>query len=130
MTDFADRVLEWFELHGRRDLPWQQDPTPYRVWVSEIMLQQTQVTTVIPYYERFMRSFPDVRELAEAHVDEVLHHWSGLGYYARARNLHKAAAIVRDEFFRVGDPYSRDRVRAAQASAECDQQRGQDEPVR
>jgi A/G-specific adenine glycosylase len=98
MTDIADRVLEWFGLHGRRDLPWQQDPTPYRVWVSEIMLQQTQVATVIPYYERFMHSFPDVRELADAHVDDVLHHWSGLGYYARARNLHKAAAIVRDEF--------------------------------
>jgi A/G-specific adenine glycosylase len=98
MTDFADRVLDWFGRHGRKDLPWQRKPTPYRVWVSEIMLQQTQVTTVIPYYERFMHAFPDVGALADAHSDDVLHHWSGLGYYARARNLHKAAKIVRDEF--------------------------------
>lgn len=94
MQTFADKVLAWFELSGRKDLPWQVDPTPYRVWVSEIMLQQTQVATVIPYYERFMASFPDVRALADAEVDEVLHHWSGLGYYARARNLHKAAKLV------------------------------------
>ena len=98
MPAFSDNVLDWFEQHGRRDLPWQQKPTPYRVWISEIMLQQTQVTTVIPYYERFMRSFPDVRSLADARVDDVLHQWSGLGYYARARNLHKAATIVRDDF--------------------------------
>ena len=98
MTDFADRVLDWFGRHGRKDLPWQQDPTPYRVWVSEIMLQQTQVTTVIPYFTRFMNSFPDVRALADAHVDDVLHHWSGLGYYARARNLYKAAQLIRDEY--------------------------------
>ena len=96
MTDFAAPVLDWFDRHGRKDLPWQQDPTPYRVWVSEIMLQQTQVTTVIPFFARFMDSFPDVSALADAHVDDVLHHWSGLGYYARARNLHKAAQLVRD----------------------------------
>jgi A/G-specific adenine glycosylase len=98
MSDFSDRVLDWFARHGRKDLPWQRDPTAYRVWVSEIMLQQTQVTTVIPYFERFMQSFPDVRALAAADVDDVLHHWSGLGYYARARNLHKAARIVCDDF--------------------------------
>jgi A/G-specific adenine glycosylase len=98
MTDFANRVLDWFEGHGRKDLPWQQNPTPYRVWVSEIMLQQTQVATVIPFYTRFMGSFPSVRALADAHVDDVLHHWSGLGYYARARNLHKAAQLVRDDY--------------------------------
>lgn len=98
MNDFAQLVLAWFDVHGRHDLPWQKDITPYRVWVSEIMLQQTQVTTVIPYYERFMNSFPDVMSLANAGIDDVLHHWSGLGYYARARNLHKAAVIVRDEF--------------------------------
>ncbi len=97
MQSFAEKVLAWFELAGRKDLPWQVDPTPYRVWVSEIMLQQTQVATVIPYYERFMASFPDVRALADADVDEVLHHWSGLGYYARARNLHKAAKLVAGE---------------------------------
>lgn len=96
MSDFAAQVLAWFDDHGRRDLPWQHSITPYRVWVSEIMLQQTQVATVIPYYERFMDSFPDVRALADAAEDEVLHHWSGLGYYARARNLHRAARIVRD----------------------------------
>jgi len=93
-TDFSQRLLAWFERHGRHDLPWQQDPNPYRVWVSEIMLQQTQVSTVIPYYQRFMARFPDVASLAEAPLDEVLHHWSGLGYYARARNLHKTAGVI------------------------------------
>ncbi len=98
VSDFADRLLAWFDDHGRKDLPWQRDITPYRVWVSEIMLQQTQVQTVIPYFERFMTSFPTVIDLADAPLDNVLHHWSGLGYYARARNLHKAAGIVRDDF--------------------------------
>jgi A/G-specific adenine glycosylase len=96
-TAFARQVLHWFDHHGRKDLPWQQDPGPYRVWVSEIMLQQTQVATVIPYFERFMVGFPDVSSLAGAPLDEVLHLWSGLGYYARARNLHKAAQQVRDQ---------------------------------
>jgi A/G-specific adenine glycosylase len=91
---FSQRLLDWFDCHGRHDLPWQRNPTPYRVWVSEIMLQQTQVGTVIPYFERFMARFPTVRHLAEAPLDEVLHHWSGLGYYARARNLHRAAGIM------------------------------------
>ena len=96
-NDFAGRVLQWFDQHGRKDLPWQRDINPYRVWISEIMLQQTQVATVIPYFERFMTSFPDVTALADADIDEVLAHWSGLGYYARARNLHKAAVHIRDE---------------------------------
>ena len=87
---FADRVLRWFDTDGRTDLPWQLNPTPYRVWVSEIMLQQTQVNTVIPYYQRFMDRFPTATELAQADIDQVLHLWTGLGYYARARNLHKA----------------------------------------
>ena len=95
--DFATRILSWFDQHGRHDLPWQQDTTPYRVWVSEIMLQQTQVKTVIPYFERFMTRFPTVRDLSAAAEDEVLHLWTGLGYYARARNLHKAAKIVAGE---------------------------------
>ena len=95
MTEFATRLLAWFDEHGRKDLPWQVTD-PYRVWVSEIMLQQTQVQTVIPYYERFIERFPDVTSLADAAVDEVLHHWSGLGYYARGRNLHAAAEQVRD----------------------------------
>lgn len=89
--DFAAAVLAWYDSHGRKHLPWQQEVTPYRVWISEIMLQQTQVNTVIPYYERFMAQFPSVQALAAADVDAVLHLWTGLGYYARARNLHKAA---------------------------------------
>jgi A/G-specific adenine glycosylase len=92
----AARLLEWHARAGRHDLPWQQDRTAYRVWVSEIMLQQTQVATVIPYFQRFMQKFPDVRALADAGVDEVLHLWTGLGYYARARNLHRAAQVIRD----------------------------------
>lgn len=96
--DFAAAVLDWYDTHGRKHLPWQQDTTPYRVWISEIMLQQTQVATVIPYYERFMSSFPSVQALAAAPTDEVLHHWTGLGYYARARNLHKAAQMLVEKF--------------------------------
>lgn len=95
---FSNRLLTWFDEHGRKDLPWQQNKTPYRVWVSEIMLQQTQVLTVIPYYLRFMQRFPDIVALANAEQDKVLHLWTGLGYYARARNLHKAAKVVRDGF--------------------------------
>jgi A/G-specific adenine glycosylase len=94
---FATRLLAWWDVHGRKDLPWQRDPTPYRVWVSEIMLQQTQVATVVPYYARFMARFPEIGALAAAPLDEVLHFWTGLGYYARARNLHRAAIVVRDE---------------------------------
>ena len=93
----APRLLAWHAKAGRHDLPWQRDRTAYRVWVSEIMLQQTQVATVIPYFERFMQRFPDVNALANAPADEVLHLWTGLGYYARARNLHRAAQVVRDE---------------------------------
>ena len=87
----APALLAWQLHHGRHDLPWQRQPTAYRVWVSEIMLQQTQVTTVIDYFDRFMQRFPDLRTLANAPLDEVLHLWSGLGYYSRARNLHRAA---------------------------------------
>ncbi|VAW57188.1 A/G-specific adenine glycosylase, partial [hydrothermal vent metagenome] len=94
---FSKKLLTWYNQHGRKDLPWQLNRTPYGVWISEIMLQQTQVKTVIPYYEKFMLRFSDVLVLANAHEDEVLHHWSGLGYYARARNLHKAAQYVRDQ---------------------------------
>ncbi len=91
---FSTRLSSWYRGSGRNDLPWQQDPTPYRVWVSEVMLQQTQVNTVIPYYQRFMQHFPHVKGLAEAPLDAVLHLWTGLGYYARARNLHRAAQRV------------------------------------
>src|ERR1041384_4181112 len=92
----APRLLAWHAKAGRHDLPWQQRISPYRVWVSEIMLQQTKVSTVIPYFARFMERFPDVMALADAPADEVLHLWTGLGYYARARNLHRAAQIIRD----------------------------------
>jgi A/G-specific adenine glycosylase len=91
---FAQRLLEWFAIQGRHTLPWQTNPTPYRVWVSEVMLQQTQVATVIPYYARFMARFPDIESLALAPLDEVLHLWTGLGYYARARNLQACARVV------------------------------------
>ncbi|MFN7088187.1 MAG: A/G-specific adenine glycosylase [Burkholderiales bacterium] len=94
MKTFAAKLVAWQKRHGRHDLPWQGTRDPYAVWVSEIMLQQTQVATVIPYYARFMRRFPNVVALAAASQDEVLAHWSGLGYYSRARNLHRAAQIV------------------------------------
>jgi A/G-specific adenine glycosylase len=94
MDKFARNLLAWFKHSGRHDLPWQQDITPYRSWVSEIMLQQTQVNTVIPYYLRFMDTFPELPDLADAEEDKVLHQWTGLGYYARARNLHAAAKIL------------------------------------
>ena len=90
----ADALLEWFDQHGRKDLPWQTNRTAYRVWVSEIMLQQTQVSTVIPFYERFMAQLPTVKDLAHAAEDTVLHLWTGLGYYARARNLHRCAKQI------------------------------------
>ncbi|XKG30678.1 A/G-specific adenine glycosylase [Idiomarina seosinensis] len=97
-TRFSTRVLCWFTCHGRKTLPWQQDKTPYKVWVSEIMLQQTQVATVIPYFQRFMQRFPTVKSLAQAPLDEVLSLWTGLGYYARARNLQKAAQQVCEHY--------------------------------
>ncbi len=97
-TALSGPLLEWFEQHGRHDLPWQNDRTAYRVWLSEIMLQQTQVATVIPYYYRFLESFPGIQSLADADIDAVLQHWQGLGYYARARNLHRAAQIIRDQY--------------------------------
>ena len=92
--NFADRLLNWYDEFGRKDLPWQHPRAPYRVWVSEIMLQQTQVATVIDYFQRFMQRFPTVEDLAAAPQDDVLHLWTGLGYYARARNLHKAAKEI------------------------------------
>ncbi|MBA4502957.1 A/G-specific adenine glycosylase [Marinobacterium marinum] len=94
---FNGAVLEWFDRHGRHDLPWQAEKTAYFTWISEVMLQQTQVKTVIPYFQRFVTRFPTVHDLAAAEQDEVLHLWTGLGYYARARNLHKTARIVSQE---------------------------------
>ncbi|MDA8094737.1 MAG: A/G-specific adenine glycosylase [Betaproteobacteria bacterium] len=94
MSGFASRLVAWQKCHGRHDLPWQQTTDPYRIWVSEIMLQQTQVATVLAYYGRFLARFPHVAELARSSLDEVLSYWSGLGYYSRARNLHRAAAFI------------------------------------
>ncbi|WP_047552158.1 A/G-specific adenine glycosylase [Methylotenera sp. G11] len=97
MTDFSSRLIVWQKQHGRHDLPWQNTTDPYAIWVSEIMLQQTQVTAVIGYYSKFMQRFPTIAALADATQDEVLQHWSGLGYYSRARNLHNAAQTIMDE---------------------------------
>ena len=94
MSNFASALIDWQKRHGRRDLPWQGTSDPYRIWLSEVMLQQTQVSAVIPYYQRFLRRFPGVAALAAASEDEVLRLWSGLGYYARGRNLHAAAKAI------------------------------------
>ena len=95
---FSRRLLRWYRRHGRKDLPWQQTCDPYLIWVAEIMLQQTQVNTVIPYFQQFVARFPAIGTLAAANLDEVLHRWSGLGYYARARNLHRAAQKIVDVY--------------------------------
>lgn len=94
---FAASLLRWYDTHGRHDLPWQTERSAYRTWLSEVMLQQTQVATVIPYFERFTKRFPTITDLADAPLDDVLSLWAGLGYYARARNLHRTAQKVRDE---------------------------------
>jgi len=96
--EFSNSLLLWFKKHGRKDLPWQKEVNPYRVWVSEIMLQQTQVKTVIPYFEKFIANYPTIDTLANSLLDDVLAQWTGLGYYARARNLHKTAQIVQQKY--------------------------------
>ena len=93
MADFSSRLLRWYDVNGRKDLPWQHPRTPYRVWLSEIMLQQTQVVTVVSYFERFVAALPTLPALAAVPLDDVLALWSGLGYYSRARNLHRSAQI-------------------------------------
>ena len=98
VSDFSSRLIAWQKIHGRHDLPWQNTQDPYAIWVSEIMLQQTQVAAVIAYYARFMARFPNIATLAQASQEEVLQHWSGLGYYSRARNLHNAVQTIMDEF--------------------------------
>ncbi|MGL6030185.1 MAG: A/G-specific adenine glycosylase, partial [Legionella sp.] len=95
---FSLPLLAWYDIHGRKDLPWQLPREPYPVWISEIMLQQTQVQTVIPYFNRFMARFPTVAALAEANEDDVLSLWSGLGYYSRARNIHRTAKLIHDNY--------------------------------
>lgn len=96
--NFSAKLLSWYDSHGRKHLPWQQAITPYRVWLSEIMLQQTQVDTVIPYFNRFVERYPELKDLAEAPLDNVLHLWTGLGYYARARNLHRCAQQILEDY--------------------------------
>ncbi len=98
MSVFANRLINWQKMHGRHDLPWQNTHDPYAIWVSEIMLQQTQVAAVISYYHRFMQRFPTIASLASAEQEQVLQLWSGLGYYSRARNLHNAAQMIVDEY--------------------------------
>lgn len=98
MSDFSSKIIQWQKQHGRHDLPWQNTTDPYAIWVSEIMLQQTQVAAVIGYYAKFMARFPNIHTLACASQEEVLQHWSGLGYYSRARNLHNAAQKIVDDF--------------------------------
>lgn len=95
---FRRAVLSWYDRYGRKDLPWQHNKTAYRVWLSEIMLQQTQVATVIPYFNKFIAQFPNIKALAQTDEDTVLHLWAGLGYYSRARNLHKTAKIITEQF--------------------------------
>ena len=97
MNSFSQKIISWYEINGRKNLPWQVED-PYKVWISEIMLQQTQVKTVIPYFENFTSRFPDIESLAEASLDDVLSLWSGLGYYSRARNIHKTAIILKKDF--------------------------------
>ncbi|MDA8127500.1 MAG: A/G-specific adenine glycosylase [Betaproteobacteria bacterium] len=111
MKSFASRIIDWQRRHGRHTLPWQATRDPYRVWLSEIMLQQTQVSTVVPYFERFVARFPDLRALAAAREDDVLALWSGLGYYSRARNLHAAARSLVAE---CGGAFPADPARIAQ----------------
>ncbi len=101
---FTNNLLNWHSQHGRNHLPWQKNISPYRVWLSEIMLQQTQVTTVIPYFQRFTQRFNNVHALAAAPIDEILHLWTGLGYYARARNLHKCAQIISQKYHGIFPP--------------------------
>ena len=98
MNTFSNRVIKWHGESGRTDLPWQINKTPYKVWISEVMLQQTQVNTAMPYFNAFMKRFPNIDSLAESTTDDVLSYWSGLGYYARGRNIHKTACILKDDY--------------------------------
>ena len=98
MKKFSTRLIEWHHINGRKNLPWQKRKTPYRIWISEIMLQQTRVSTASLYFTKFIKKFPNVKKLAASNVDEILGCWSGLGYYARARNIHKAAEKIESEY--------------------------------
>ena len=97
MNNFSQKIISWYDANGRKNLPWQEED-PYKVWISEVMLQQTQVSTVIPYFNKFISCFPKIDDLAVASLDEILSIWSGLGYYTRAKNIHKTAIILRKDF--------------------------------
>ena len=97
MNQFSKKIIDWQKIQGRHNLPWQKK-SAYEVWISEIMLQQTQVGTVIPYYKAFIKTFPDIKTLAESSEEQVMSLWSGLGYYSRARNIHKTAKIILNEY--------------------------------
>lgn len=134
MTAFAQKIIRWQQRHGRHDLPWQNTRDPYRIWVSEIMLQQTQVSAVIAYYTRFMARFPDVATLAATPIDDVMPYWAGLGYYARARNLHKAAREIMSRFSGVfprtfEDVWSLPGVGRSTAAAICAFAYGEPRPI-
>ena len=108
LSGFAPALIAWQRTHGRHGLPWQGGCDAYRVWLSEVMLQQTQVSTVLSYYDRFLVRFPTVRALAEASLDDVLSLWSGLGYYSRARNLHRCAQVVCEQITRNKSKHKQD----------------------
>ena len=97
-SDFPQKIVSWYRVNGRKDLPWRRGISGYRIWISEIMLQQTQVKTVIPYYQKFIKSFPSLSKLLQASEDEILSLWSGLGFYRRAKNIYKSCRIIETNF--------------------------------
>jgi len=134
MTTFAEKIIRWQKRDGRHDLPWQNTRDPYRIWVSEIMLQQTQIGAVIDYYARFMKRFPTLQSLAETRIDDVMPYWAGLGYYARARNLHKTAVQIQAEFggafpTQYEDVWSLPGIGRSTAAAICAFAYGQPRPI-
>ena len=96
-TDFSEKILSWYKINGRKNLPWKVKD-PYKIWISEVMLQQTQVKTVIPYYNKFVASYPDLKSLSKASLDDLMLLWSGLGYYRRIKNIYLASQIIAEKF--------------------------------
>ncbi|MEI6736915.1 MAG: A/G-specific adenine glycosylase [Pseudomonadota bacterium] len=134
MSKFAQKIIRWQLRDGRHDLPWQNTRDPYRIWISEIMLQQTQVAAVIEYYERFILRFPDIKSLASTPIDDVMPYWAGLGYYARARNLHKAAGLIEKNFDGIfpnnfDDAWSLPGIGRSTAAAICAFAYGESRPI-
>ena len=98
MNSFSNRIVNWYKKNGRHDLPWRKNISPYSIWISEIMLQQTQVKTVIPYFNKFIEKYPNLEALIQASEDEILAQWSGLGFYRRAKNIYKACRVISENF--------------------------------